>query len=1033
MPLAIEQAGALVRDGISIHDFLGFYQSQYQELMGEKPATIAWNYDKNMSIVTVFKLALSKLKHDFDAPNLLSLFSCFGPNLVAVDLLTEFWRPATTVGSPTHLDDSILPSKIQWLNKLGHNPLSFQKAIGRLQSLCLLKTRRDARGTLMSASVHGILCKWRLEMIDEEERENCIMLAALILSQSLPDIGMDAVPYLRHVPLIKYTYGLMQQYIEPRSREGPSGRLCQQYAAVNAKYAQVYMHSLHAKEVEAMLTASIEYEQLLQGSSWPRDRKSLLLLKYLALSFLKCGKVDDVIPVLESLCTAKTELPEEVDDISVWAAARLRNVREGEIRDSQLQRQAVIATNRSKWPWRLEGPWGDGNSHAIVEARHAVLGACETPLSDEEYYLNQVVIENERLSGPSDNETLQAICDLAQFYKRSNLYFEAGTSYERLWQGYYSKNNEVRGAQALADAVDCYRSSNRLDQLIKLNNLKDGLTCAAWYGDEQTVGTLILAGAEINGTDEAGRTALYQAASKCHAGVVRRLLKENANTEICNVIGDTALRAALILIGSKSSRTQELGAFRIVRMLIEAGANVDATTKYTQSKLLTAIQTGSTAYLRILLDMGAIKNDRHGVALQIASEDGDDDAVKLLLGSGIYDFISGHYFVTVLQKASQGGHSSVVQRLLAHKAQSFHNFERLSRVFSTSHLEVIEILFTFLIDLDVARDPKARVQRNLALQAVLCAILDTGNPLLLKMLCEREIDIHQSTYPISYDATLLHSAAYKGHVETVSILIAMGANADKLDDFGWCPLVLAAGSGHEDAVALLLPITKNINAQSFEGDTALSAAVSGRHDRIVKMILKAGAQITPQEPGPHSRLILESERISGYGVDALLIFCLDECRIRPSGVENDIFISLLEAAITGECNPELDIATVTAERFTRLLQTKAFTRAASTFEHFLEVVREENLKGWEKWILARAASATRVEVARLSHLARQRASNHSTKMERICDATLPVERATKLNIGWWKSQRPWGSSSQSVERRRRSLLTILGTPTSDLQ
>ena len=1003
MPLAIEQAGALVRDGISIHDFLGFHQSQYQELMGEKPATIAWNYDKNMSIISVFKLALSKLKDDHDAPHLLSLFSCFGPNLVAVDLLTGFWEPTTTIGGPTHLDDSTLSKKIQWLNILGHNPLSFQMAIRRLQSLCLLKTRRDTRGSLMSASVHGTICKWRLETIDEEEREDCIMLAALVLSQSLPDIGMDAVPYLRHVPLIEYTYGLMQQYIEPSNREAPSGRFCQQYAAVNARYAQVYIQSQHAKEAEAMLTASIEYEQLLQGSTWPQDRKSLLLLKYMAMSLLKCGKFDDVIPVLESLCTAKTELLEDVDDISVWAAAQLRNVREKEIRDRQLQQHAVIATNTTKRPSRLEGAWGDNSSHAIVEARRAVLEDPETPLSDEEYYLNQAVIENERLSGPSDNDTLQAICHLARFYKKSKLYFKAGTSFERLWKGYYSNNNEKGGTQALADAVDCYKISNRLSQLIELNNLKDGLTCAAWYGDERTVRTLILAGAEINGTDEAGQTALYLAASSCHERIVRRLLREDANVEICSVTGTTALRTALMLMSDKSSRSHQLRAFRIVRMLVKAGANVIDATKSRQSEVWTVAQTESIAYLKTILDMGVLRNDNRGVALRLASLDGDDDALKLLLRSGIYDDLDGRYFVAAMQRASKGGHSAVVRQLHAHKAQAFDNFETLSKVFSTSHLEVIQILFTLFIDFDVAEDPKACVQRNLALQAVLCAILDTGNPLLLKMLCEREIDIHQSTYPISSNATLLHSAAYNDHVEIAKILIAMGADVDKLDDLGRSPLLFAAEWGHEDVVVLLLPIIKYINAQDFAGRTALSYAVSGEHDRVVKMLLKAGAQIAPQEPGPHSRLVLESERISGYGVDVLLTFCLDERWIRPSGVENDIFISLLKAAITGECNPDLDIATVTAERFNELLRTKTFTRAASTSEQSLEVVREEDLEGWEKWVLARAASANRNEVMRLTKLAKKRTRKRVREMGEIWDATLSVKRAKKLKreLDWY--------------------------------
>ena len=338
----------------------------------------------------------------------------------------------------------------------------------------------------------------------------------------------------------------------------------------------------------------------------------------------------------------------------------------------------------------------------------------------------------------------------------------------------------------------------------------------------------------------------------------------------------------------------------------------------------------------------------------------------------------------------------MVRQLHAHKAQSFDNFETLSRVFSTSHLEVIQILFTSFIDFDVAEDSKACVQRNLALQAVLCAILDTGNPLLLKMLCEREIDIHQSTYPISSNATLLHNAAYNGHMEIAKILIAMGVDVDKLDDFGCTPLLLAVERGHEGVVALLLPITKGINAQNILGVTALSIAVFTQYDGIVKMLLKAGAQIAPQEPGPHSRLVLDTEKIPRYAVDAIVISPLGEGPTRPSDVDIDIFSSLLEAAISEERNPGLHIATVTAGRFRKLLRTKAFTRAASIAEQLLEQVREKNVEGLEIWILARALSADRDELVRLRDLARKRGSKRIREMREVWDTTLPVERAEKL-------------------------------------
>ena len=126
------------------------------------------------------------------------------------------------------------------LKTLGHKRLTFQLAIRRLESPCLFETRRDVQGSVTNASVHSTVCKWRLETIDEQEREDYIMLAAVVLSQGLPDVGMDAVSHLRHISLIKYSYDLMQQHIEPRNLEAPNsagGQLYQQDATVTARYA----------------------------------------------------------------------------------------------------------------------------------------------------------------------------------------------------------------------------------------------------------------------------------------------------------------------------------------------------------------------------------------------------------------------------------------------------------------------------------------------------------------------------------------------------------------------------------------------------------------------------------------------------------------------------------------------------------------------------------------------------------------------------------------------------------------------------
>ena len=177
--LALQQAKAVLSEGMPLRKFLGFYESQYKELMAHKPARSAWFYDKNMSISSTFGMVVSKLGEDEDANRLLSIISCFGPRTIPIELLAQYAalenvlresRPAGFLKSQNESDPNTMESK--WLTTLVQNKLKLRFAINRLESLCLLKTRRNIDGTVLSFSLHRSLCRWRLETLEEVQREH---------------------------------------------------------------------------------------------------------------------------------------------------------------------------------------------------------------------------------------------------------------------------------------------------------------------------------------------------------------------------------------------------------------------------------------------------------------------------------------------------------------------------------------------------------------------------------------------------------------------------------------------------------------------------------------------------------------------------------------------------------------------------------------------------------------------------------------------------------------------------------------------
>ena len=133
-------------------------------------------------------------------------------------------------------------------------------------------------------------------------------------------------------------------------------------------------------------------------------------------------------------------------------------------------------------------------------------------------------------------------------------------------------------------------------------------------------------------------------------------------------------------------------------------------------------------------------------------------------------------------------------------------------------------------------DPNLRLIYGMPLIAF-CASL--GRNEAVRVLLDAGADINAGTPSLGFNALL--SAADKGNLALVRLLIGHGADIEARISSGATPLMLAARNGHADVVALLLENGARKDTANAKGVTALIFASIYGHPGAAETLLDAGA------------------------------------------------------------------------------------------------------------------------------------------------------------------------------------------------
>lgn len=196
---------------------------------------------------------------------------------------------------------------------------------------------------------------------------------------------------------------------------------------------------------------------------------------------------------------------------------------------------------------------------------------------------------------------------------------------------------------------------------VEENTVNQQLINATEQNDKESILSLIEKGADINATNEQGRTAVMIATRNNEPDIVKMLIEQGADIDVRDHNKDNVLLYA----GAS-------GYLEIVKLAVEAGADTTITNRYGGTALIPAAERGHVDVIEELLehsdtDVNHINNlDWTALLEAIILSDGGKNhqkIVQLLIDHGADVTISDGEGITPLDHAKKRGYKEIEQLL----------------------------------------------------------------------------------------------------------------------------------------------------------------------------------------------------------------------------------------------------------------------------------------------------------------------------------------------------------------------------------